>query len=208
MPIWDNSEQGTVGWLKARLGRLTASRMGDAMSFTKKGVESEARRQLKYNLLAERVTDMACDNIVTRAMEHGIENEPVAREKYEEVTGTLVQQCGLAYHDEIEYFGASPDGLVGHEGLIEIKCPSSTKFIKWKLEGIVPEEHRPQMLAQLAVTKRKWCDFVAFDPRFPEQLQLWVIRYEPTAEEISAVEKSAQLFLDELETMFDILVTS
>lgn len=208
MPTWDTSEQGTVGWLKARLGLLTASRMADAMAFTKKGVESEARRQLKYNLLAERLTDMAVDNIVTRAMEHGIENEPMARERYEEATGTIVQQCGLALHDTIPYFGASPDGLVGHDGLIEIKCPSSTKFIKWKLEGIVPEEHRPQMLAQLAVTQRRFVDFVAFDPRFPEALQLWVMRYEPTPDEIKATEDSAQAFLEELEAMFDVLVTT
>lgn len=208
MPRWDVSEQGSVGWLKARLGCLTASRMGDAMAFTKKGVESEARRQLKYNILAERLTDRAVDNIVTRAMEHGTENEPFARERYEEVTGVLVQQCGLAHHDTIEYFGASPDGLVGADGLIEIKCPSSTKFIKWKLDGIVPEEHRPQMLAQMAVTQRSWCDFVAYDPRFPEALQLWVIRYKPTASEIQEVEYLASSFLDEVEAMFDILVTA
>lgn len=205
-PIWDNSPQGSSGWLKSRIGVLTASRMADALAFKKNGEESEARRQLKYDLLAERMTDFAVETYVTKAMQHGIEQEPNARERYEEETGNIVQLCGLALHGGIEYFGASPDGLVGVDGLIEIKCPSSTKYMRWYVDGVVPDEHKPQMLAQMAVTGRTWCDFVAYDPRFPYAAQIFIRRYEPTREEILAVEEGARQFLSEMDVMWEQLI--
>lgn len=205
MPQWDVSEQGSVGWLKARLGCLTASRMADAMDFLKNGKESEKRRKLKIDILSERLTDMATETYVTPAMQWGIEQEANARAMYEERTGNLVRPCGFAIHDSIEFFGASPDGLVDI-GLLEIKCPTSAKYLEWYLAGEVPEQHKPQMLAQMAVTNRPWCDFVAFDPRMPQQMQFFCKRYEPTPEEVSAVEAAATLFLQEVEQMFDTLI--
>lgn len=205
MPRWDVSEQGSVGWLKARLGVLTASRMAAATDFLKTGKESSARRKLKIDILSERLTDMATEMYVNSAMQWGIEQEPNAREQYECLTGNLVQLCGLALHDEIEFFGASPDGLVS-DGLIEIKCPTTPTYLEWYLAGEVPETHKPQMLAQLAVTGRKWCDFVAYDPRLPQSMQLFCKRFTPKREEISAIETAAKTFLAEVEEMFDKLV--
>lgn len=202
-PIWDTAEQGTAGWLKARCGCLTASRMAEAMDFLKGGKESKARAKFKIELLAERLTDSMVERFVTDAMRHGIECEPLARDKYEELSGEIVQACGFAQHGEIPFFGASPDGLVGNDGLLEIKCPTSSTYLEWYLDGDVPEQHKPQMLAQLAVTGRKWVDFVAFDPRLPENVQYFQRRFEPGSEEIKAVEEAATAFLNEIETMWD-----
>lgn len=204
-PKWETAEQGSDQWLAARRGVLTASRMAEAMDFLKSGKESEKRLQLKFDLMAERMTGFAVDHFVTPAMRHGIENEPFAREQYEVLTGELVDLCGLALHGEIPFFGASPDGLLGMDGLIEIKCPSTKKFIQWTMAGcVVPDEHKPQMLAQLACTGRKWVDFVAYDPRVPAPKNIFIARFEPTEEEIAAVEDAARQFLAELEEMWDV----
>lgn len=205
MPKWDVAIQGSAGWLKARCGCLTASRFKDATDFLKGGKESAARRKLKIDLIAERMTDSMTEMYVTPAMQWGIETEGAARDHYEEITGNLVQPCGFALHDDIEFFGASPDGLIGHDGLIEIKCPTSATHIRWKLDGGVPEEHKPQMLAQLAVTKRKWCDFMSYDPRLPDNIKRHLARFEPTPEEIQEAEQSALAFLEELDAMWELL---
>lgn len=155
MPKWIDAPQGSVEWLKSRIGVLTASRMVDVLDVKKNGEESEKRRKYKIALLAERMTDLAEENYVNGAMQWGIDHEAEARELYEEITGEFVQQCGLAMHNTIEYFGASPDGLIGYEGLIEIKCPTSSTHMAWLMAGVVPDQHKPQMLAQLACTGRK-----------------------------------------------------
>lgn len=198
-PRWNNTEQGSEEWLKARLGCLTASRMGDAMSFLKGGRESEARRKLKIELLAERFTEMANDCFVNAAMRWGIEMEQEAKDRYEEITGTIIKPCGFALHGEIDCFGASPDGLLGSEGLIEIKCPTSTTHLQWLIDGVVPEQHKPQMMAQIIVTGRKWCDFMSYDPRFPGGKDYFIRRFEPIENELKEVENQALIFLNELD---------
>ena len=205
MPKWVTAEQGTSQWLRSRLGCLTASRMADAMSFTKKGDPTEARKKYQFELMAERMTDVMVERYVTPAMQHGIEYESVARNTYEIITGIMVQSCGFALHDEIEYCGASPDGLIGDDGLIEIKCPSTQNYIEWYLSGEIPEKHKPQMLLQLAVTKRKFVDFIAFDPRIPAHNQIFIKRYEPTQEEITKVQAEAIRFLDEIDLMWELM---
>ncbi len=207
MPKWDNAAQGSAGWLKARNGMLTASKFKDALDFLKGGKESAARRKLKIDMIAERMTDTMTEVYVNAAMQWGIETEAEARQHYEEVTGNLVQPCGFALHDDIEFFGASPDGLIGHDGLLELKCPTSSTHIKWKLDGGVPEEHKPQMLAQLAVTKRKWCDFMSYDPRLPDNIKRHLVRFEPTLEEIQAAEQAAMEFLESVDAMWELLTS-
>jgi len=208
VPKWDVAQQGTPGWLKARCGCLTASRMADAMDFNSKGKESEKRRKLKIAIIAERMTDTMTEIFVNSAMQWGIETEGAARDKYEEITGNLVQPCGFALHDELEFVGASPDGLVGHDGLLEIKCPQSSTHLQWKLDGGVPDQHKPQMLLQLAVTQRKWCDFMSYDPRLPEGVNVHLVRFEPTPDEIKGVENLAQEFLTELDQMWEVLTNA
>jgi putative phage-type endonuclease len=208
-PIWFPYEQGSSAWLKERCGCLTASRMADAMDFLKGGKEGAARKKLKIEIIAERMTDFMVPHFVTDAMAWGIEKEPFARARYEEVTGSLVTLCGFALHEIIPYFGASPDGLIGDDGLIEIKCPTTVTYMGWFLDGVVPEQHKPQMLAQLAVTGRKYVDFFAFDPRIKaEAYQHFLRRFEPPTEDIAKVEEAAKHFLAEVEQMFEIVTTT
>jgi putative phage-type endonuclease len=191
-------------WVRARIGHLTASRMADAIAVRKDGKPSAARVKLLHDLLAERLVDAAVDHYVTPAMQWGLDNEADARLRYEADSGNLVERGGFVIHPRIPYFGATPDGLIDSDGLLEIKCPTTPTYVAWRTNGVVPEEHRPQLLAQLACTGRQWVDFVAFDPRIKAApLQVFVRRFEPTAEEIIAIEEAACGFLAELETMFE-----
>lgn len=203
-PIWYGYAQGSSEWLRERIGCLTASRMGDAMAFLKNGKEADARKKLKIELIAERMTDTAVDHYVTDAMKWGIMQEHYAKERYEEVTGELVELCGFAIHASVPFFGASPDGLLGDDGLIEIKCPTTSTYMSWMVDGVVPEIHKPQMLAQLAVTQRKYCIFFAYDPRVKvAEKQHFMRRFEPTPADIEGVEKAAREFLAEVDAMFE-----
>jgi hypothetical protein len=182
--------------------------MADAMSFGKGGKESEARKKLKISIIAERMCDSATETYVSPAMEWGTAQEPFARSRYEELTGNLVTQCGFVLHDSILDFGCSPDGLVDDDGLIEIKAPTTATYMGWLLDGVVPEQHKPQMLCQLAITKRKWCDFVAYDPRIKyEEHQLFIRRFEPDEADILKVEAAAAMFLDEVDALFQVVIS-
>jgi predicted phage-related endonuclease len=196
--------QGTPAWVRERIGHLTASNMWRAMATTKKG-ESAERVKLKHELLAERLADAAVDHYITSDMQWGLDNEPAAREEYQRLSGFDILPAGFVRHRHIEFFGASPDGFVVPDGLVEFKCPRTTTHIAWMLAGVVPEQHKPQMLAQCACAGRKWVDFVSFDPRLPERQRMFVRRFTPTHDEIVAVEQAAHLFLTEVESMFSIL---
>lgn len=191
---------GTPNWFAARRGMLTASRVADALAVLKNGKPSEARRKLLFDLLAERMTGLAVEHHVTPAMQWGLDNQAAAIAAYEAETGELVGPELFVLHPEIDWFGATPDGLVGSDGLIEVKCPTSPKFLAWKLAGEVPDEHKPQMLAQLACTGRQWVDFVAFDPRVKSG-QLFIRRFQPERAEVERIEAGAREFLAELEAM-------
>tara|TARA_R110000868_G_scaffold163731_1_gene396053 strand:- start:251 stop:892 length:642 start_codon:yes stop_codon:yes gene_type:complete len=195
--------QGSAQWFQDRIGKLTASSMGMALDFTAKGAEGAKRKQLKIDILAERMTDIVREVYVSPAMLHGTEQEPAAKLAYEAATGAKVMPAPFVEHPSIENFGASPDGLIAPDGLLEVKCPTTSKFITWMLAGVVPDEHKPQMLAQLACCRRKWVEFVAYDPRMPEGKRLFVRRYEPTTEEIALLEHAAAKFLAEVDEMFD-----
>lgn len=197
------SRQLTAQWFADRTGCLTASRMAAAMSKLKNGADSADRKALKIEVLAERLTGDVVPHYVTPAMQHGIDTEPAARAAYELHTGVLVEECPFIPHPAIEYFGASPDGRVGKSLGVEIKCPTTAKFLAWRLAGVVPEEHKPQMIAQCVCAKFDAVEFVAFDPRLPKHLQLYVVRYTPTQEERDAVETAAREFLAEVSAMFD-----
>lgn len=200
--------QGSASWHAARGGKLTASRMAAAMSFTKAGKESADRTRLKVELLCERLTGDAFPHIVTEPMRWGIDNEPLAKQAYEAATFNRIVDVGFIDHPEIDMCGASPDGLVGADGLVECKVPNTATHIGWMLAGVVPAAHIPQILLQLATTRRKWCDFVSFDPRLPEPQQLFIRRFTPTAEQIEEVEEAARQFLRELDAMWEQLTTT
>lgn len=193
-----------AAWLAARCGKLTASRMADALSFTKAGKPTEARSKLMRELLAERITGSSVRHFVTDAMQWGLEREAEAKQAYEAETGFMVTDAGFYDHPRIDSLGATPDGLIAGDGLIETKCPTTATMIEWVLAGVVPDQHKPQMIVQIACSGRAWCDFVAFDPRIRDaRRRLFIRRYVPSGEEIAAVEAGAEQFLRELDAMFD-----
>jgi putative phage-type endonuclease len=198
----ENPMQGTGAWFSARTGKLTASRMAAAMSFLKNGGESSARRDLKVEIVAERMTDNIIQKYVTAEMQWGIDHEPMAKEAFEAKTGIKVTDIGFVDHPMIENFGASPDGLTSDGRCIEIKCPKTTTHLNYLIDDCVPENHKPQMIVQAACTGRPvW--FVSFDPRLPEKQQLFIKLFEPTESEINQIEEMAKQFLFEVEELFD-----
>lgn len=199
---------GTPAWVKARVGMLTGSNMADAMRFLKNGGESADRRNLRIAVLAERLTDVATDHYVTAEMQWGLDHESEARAAYVEASGNEVNDAGFVLHPTIEYFGATPDGFIDHDGCVEFKCPTSRTHLTWMMAGIVPEEHKPQMVTEVICSRRKWCDFVSFDPRMPPKQRLFVRRFTPSADEIKAIEDAAVRFLSEVEKMFDTITRS
>ena len=194
-------EQRTEEWFSARIGKVTASRVADVLAKIKSG-ESASRKNYKMELVVQRLTNKQGESFTNAAMEWGTEQEPFARMAYEAHTGTFVKEEGFVDHPTIEGFGCSPDGIVG-EGLIEIKCPNTANHIETVLENKVPSKYIPQMQCQMACTGAKWCDFVSFDPRVPEDLQLFVVRVERDQEYIDAMEVEVKQFLSEVLDLFN-----
>jgi putative phage-type endonuclease len=195
--------QGSGEWLRARIGKLTASRMSSAMSFLKNGEPSAERIKYMMELVAERMTDVAADHYVNDHMRWGQDQEHNALEAYKRKTGLQVKPAFFYDHPSIDNFGASPDGLVGFAGLVEIKCPSTEVHLQRIRDGVVDPKVKPQMLAQLLCTGREWCDFVSYDPRIKSpDAQLFIARYEPTQKELDDCEQAAIQFLDEVEAIF------
>lgn len=198
-----------AAWLAARCGKLTASRMKDAIDFNKDGKPSKKRSDYMRDLLAERITGYSMRHFVTGAMEWGIITQPEAVLCYRSISGNEVGPEQFVEHSTIENFGGSPDGFVGSDGLLEVKCPTTGTFIEWMLAGVVPDEHKPQMLAQLAVTGRQWVDFFAFDPRIKNEKRRYLLRrFEPDAAAIATIEEQARTFCDELDALFDAFTTA
>lgn len=196
-----NKLQGNGAWHNARTGKLTASRMNAAMAFLKSGKESEGRKKLKIEILAERLTGNIVPKYTNDAMQWGIEHEPLAKEVFEQRTGMFVVDSGFIDHPHIDNFGCSPDGFV-FESLIEVKCPTTMTHLQYLLNNVVPEEYKAQMCVQSLCTGKKDIYFVSYDPRLPEKQQLFMIKYEPTQEELDEVERAAIQFLEEVDEMF------
>ena len=197
----DCMEQRTEEWFAARLGKVTASRVADVLAKIKSG-ESASRKNYKMELVVQRLTNKVGESFTNAAMEWGTEQEPFARMAYEAHTGTFVKEEGFVDHPTIEGFGCSPDGIVG-EGLIEIKCPNTATHIETVLENKAPSKYIPQMQAQMVCTGAKWCDFVSFDPRVPEDLQLFVVRVDRDQEYIDSMEVEVKQFLSEVLDLFN-----
>lgn len=198
--------QGTPEWFAARLGKVTASRVADVIAKTKAGY-SASRENYLVELALERITGTRQESFTNDAMRWGTDNEPLARAAYEAHTGELVEEVGMVAHPRIEQTGASPDGLVGSDGLIEIKCPNSATHIRTLRTGKPEGKYITQMQWQLACTGRAWCDFISFDPRMPEYLQLFVTRIKRDDALIQELEAEVAKFLGELQAMVDSLLT-
>lgn len=191
-------EQRTEAWFAARLGKVTASRVADIMAKTKSG-PSASRANYMAELICERLTGQQVERFSNAAMEWGTETEPQARAAYEFLTDATVMETGLVDHPTIPMFGASPDGLVGADGLIEIKCPNTATHIETLLAEAVPGKYVTQMQVQMACTGRAWCDFVSFDPRLPPDLQIWIKRIQADQAHQSEITSEVTKFLGELE---------
>jgi putative phage-type endonuclease len=197
--IHTHIEQGTPEWLALRAGCVTASSVSAVKAKSKDGKgEGITRRKYRIQIITEWLTGKPVGSTFTSsAIEHGKEMEPIARAAYEAETGNFVDQVTFVTRDDIEHFGCSPDGLINEDGLIEIKCPESHTHFGYLSAGVVPTDYKDQMLCQCLVTGRKWVDFVSFDNRMPPHLQLFIVRYEPTAEELAALEGEVIKFLTE-----------
>tara|TARA_R110000868_G_scaffold176513_1_gene414220 strand:+ start:393 stop:1010 length:618 start_codon:yes stop_codon:yes gene_type:complete len=186
--------QGTKEWLIQRAGCATASRFADILAAIKTG-EAASRRSYRMQLVTERLTGNPVTGYTNAAMQWGTDTEPYAREAYEAHTGALVMQTGFIKHAGIPWCGASPDGFIDADGLVEIKCPESTTHLEWMEAGKVPAKHFPQIQGQMWVTDRQWCDFVSYDPRFPQNLQLFIVRINRDEEYIKTLDKEVKEFL-------------
>lgn len=195
--------QGSEEWLSARAGKVTASRMADVMAKIKTG-EAAARRDYKAQLVAEILTGKPQDaGYVNAEMQWGTDQEPFARAAYEVSRGVMVDQVGLVLHPSIERAAASPDGLTDDGGLIEVKCPKTATHLQYLIAGTVPAQYQPQMLWQMACTGREWCDFVSFDPRLPEHLQLFVVRFARDDNRIKEMQAEVVVLLTEVDAIID-----
>lgn len=190
-------EQGSIEWFQARAGKVTASRVADVVARTKSG-PAASRGNYLAQLVCERLTGMVAEGYSSPEMRHGVEQEPFAREAYEFLTGVFVDQIGMVDHPTIPMTGASPDGLVGSDGLVEIKCPNTATHIETLLSGKVPAKYVTQMAWQMACAGRAWCDFVSFDPRMPEHMRLFVQRVERDDALVSELEREVTVFLSEV----------
>ena len=197
--------QSSPGWVVERIGLATASRMRDVLDYLKSGKDSAARRQYKIDLVTERAFGRATGHYVTPAMQRGLDCEPDARTAYEATTGALCAPARLVAHPRIEYFAATPDAFVGADGLAEFKVPSAANFVTWTRGGVIPEEHLPQLLAQLAVTGRAWVDFCAYSP---ESGKTFIRRLARNDEDIANIEAAVSAFLAEVGELFEQYTTA
>lgn len=189
--------QGSVEWHLARVGKVTASRMGDLTARTKTGFGA-GRTNYLAELVAERLTGVPAESYQNAAMKWGCDTEPMARAAYQFLTDTEVSLVGFIDHPTIAMSGASPDGFAG-EGLAEFKCPQTATHIETLLGGSVPKKYLLQMQWQMACTGKPWCDFASFDPRMPQHLRLFVRRLERDAAVILSLESEVVAFLAEVD---------
>ena len=190
--------QGTDEWYAARIGKVTASRVADVIAKTKTGYSS-SRDNYMAQLICERLTNQKGESFTNAAMQHGTETEPLARAAYEALKDVLVDEVGFIPHPKILMAGASPDGLIGDNGLLEIKCPNTATHIDTLLSETVPGKYNTQMQFQMACTDREWCDFVSFDNRLPTELQLFVKRVPRDNVFIRLIEGEIVQFIAELD---------
>lgn len=187
-------------WRYDRLGKITASRVKDVMAKTKSGYAA-SRTNYMMQLLCERLTGTWEEGYTSPAMLRGIEMEPLSISAYEVHTGNLVVPSGLVLHPVHQDIGASPDGLVGDDGLIECKNPNTAQHVACLQSGEPDKKYWWQMQSQMFCTGREWCDFVSFDDRLPDELQFFIARVERDEQAIDTMLDECLEFLGELEKL-------
>ena len=192
--------QGTPEWLAARAGKVTASMISAVLMDPKTAGFRDYQAQLVAEILTGKPQG---SDFTSAAMQFGSDTEPLARSAYEVHTGFTVDQVGMVIHPTIERAGASPDGLVNNNALVELKVPKVATHLAYLVAGVVPTIYKTQMMWQMAVTERDWCDFVSFRPDLPENLQLFVVRYKKDAAEILKLETAVIAFLAGVDQMIE-----
>jgi len=195
-------EQRTEEWYSHRAGKVTASRIADIIATTKTGY-STSRENYLSELLIERLTGRPLDRFTSPAMEWGTMHEDDAANAYTERTFNIIEKVSFVDHPTIEHAGASPDGYVDGDGLIEIKCPNTSTHIATLMKKNIPSRYQSQMLWQMECTGRRWCDFVSFDPRLPPNLRLFIQRFEWDDARAFTIRNEVQKFLADLKTKID-----
>ena len=195
-------KQGSPEWFAARCGNVTASRVADIMARTQTG-PAASRKNYMMELLCQRLTGVIGESFSSAAMQRGTELEPVARSAYEVAAGVMVQEVGIIMHPTVKHFGASPDGLVGDDGLLEIKCPNTATHVDFIRSGKPDGRYMWQMCAQMACTDRAWCDFVSFDDRMPEHRHYACVRIHRSADKEREMLQEIVSFLDELDALVE-----
>lgn len=183
--------QRTDAWVKERSGKFTGSRFADVLARNKRtGEPLKAYHDLIWQVVVERMTGEAVEGPSGYALQWGTDVEPFAREAYELETGNLVTECGFIEHPEHPFCGVSPDGLIGTDGGLEMKCPKSSIIHVERFINGVPAEYEPQIQGGMWVTGRAWWDFVSFDPRMPESHRLLIVRVERDQKYIEALQSA------------------
>ncbi|NTU49483.1 MAG: YqaJ viral recombinase family protein [Desulfobulbaceae bacterium] len=193
--------QGSALWHEARCGSIGATAINDIMSTGKGGAESAGRKNYRAAKVCERLTGLTAENYVNAAMQRGTDLEPMARDAYSFLKGVEVAQVGLIKHPRLSFSHASPDGLIGDDGMIEIKVPSPANHIEYLLAGEVPSIYVKQLQWQMACTGRKWNDFCSYCPELPEEMQLFIKRLDRDDKLIAEMESAVFSFNDSVEQM-------
>lgn len=197
-----DSEQGSEEWKRARAGSLGASQIHEALARTKTGWGASRANRLA-TLVTERLTGQPQDTYQNAAMLHGIETEPEARVAYEFWQDVTVVQVGMARHPTIAGTHASPDGLVGDDGLVEIKCPQAAQHLATLLGEPIADKYIMQMLWQMRCCEREWSDYVSYNPAFPERMRMVVKRVQRDDKRIAEMERDVTAFLNEVNESVD-----
>lgn len=190
-------DQLSPEWFAARCGHVTASRISDVMAKTQKGYGA-SRNGYMAELIAERLTGTPYERYQNGSMQWGVEKEPEARSLYELSYDATVERVGFVKHPTLTFAGASPDGLVGPDGLLEIKCPNTSTHIETLMTSTIDSRYMLQMYWQMACTGRKWCDFFSYDPRMPAHMQTFCRRVPRDDSQIEWIEREVKAFLREL----------
>lgn len=198
--------QGSQEWHQMRCGRVTASRVADIIARTKTGWGA-GRANYAAELIAERLTNCSAPSFSNAAMQWGTDQEPYARAAYAAKQGVEVAEIAFVIHPEIPMAGASPDGLIGDLGMVELKCPQTATHLDTLQSQTVPGKYVTQMMWQMACTGRQWCDFASFDPRLPPHLQLFVKRVERDTSTILGLESEVTAFIAEIDATLADLAT-
>lgn len=201
------ADQRSPEWFSQRAGKVTASAIYKVMARTKTGWGAD-RANYHAQLVSERLTGVTAESFSNAAMQWGTDIEPQARAMYSlEAPGSVIE-VGFLDHPVIVFSGASPDGLVGDTGMVEIKCPNTATHIATLTGAPIDRKYLYQMQWQMACAGRDWCDFASFDPRLPVEMQLHVRRVERDAELIAELESEVSAFLAEVAATVEQLTTT